>query len=105
MQREYTGIYSGSGKRRPYVQRGGGECCISLHRSACVGVTSCERGRRSQVSRKRKKKGVMLVILILFPFSLFPGELSASSFIDSSGGRGVQKTIGSALEEKARRAL
>jgi hypothetical protein len=24
-----------------------GECCISLHLSACVGVTSCERGNRA----------------------------------------------------------
>jgi hypothetical protein len=34
----------------------GGEYCISLHLSACVGVTSCERGSRSQVS-KREYKG------------------------------------------------
>jgi hypothetical protein len=39
MQGEHTGVYPGSGKRRPYVQRGG-EVCISLHRSARVGVTS-----------------------------------------------------------------
>jgi hypothetical protein len=40
------------GQRKPYVQ--GGEYCIFLHRSACVGVTSCERGSRSQVSRRGK---------------------------------------------------
>jgi hypothetical protein len=42
---------------------GGGENCISLHRSACVGVTSCERGNRSQVSRE-EKSGVWLEMLI-----------------------------------------
>jgi hypothetical protein len=31
---------------------GRGECCISLHLSACVGVISCERGSRSQVSER-----------------------------------------------------
>jgi hypothetical protein len=51
MQREYTGVYPGSGERRPYVQWG--EYCISLHLSACVGVTSCERGNRSQVSERK----------------------------------------------------
>jgi hypothetical protein len=30
------------GQKRSYVQRG--EYCISLHLSACIGVTSCERG-------------------------------------------------------------
>jgi hypothetical protein len=44
------------GQRRPYVQRGEREYCISLHRSACVGVTSYERGSWSQVSKKKKKK-------------------------------------------------
>jgi hypothetical protein len=29
--------------------------CISLHLSACVGVTSCERGNRSQVSERKNK--------------------------------------------------
>jgi hypothetical protein len=32
---------------------GRGEYCISLHLSACVGVTSCERGNRSQVSERK----------------------------------------------------
>jgi len=32
---EDTEIYPGSGKRRPYVQRGR-EVCIILHRSACT---------------------------------------------------------------------
>jgi hypothetical protein len=30
-----------------------GEYCISLHLSACIGVTSCERGSRSQVSQRK----------------------------------------------------
>jgi len=32
-------IYPGSGKRRPYIQRGGGVCII-LHLSACTGVNT-----------------------------------------------------------------
>jgi hypothetical protein len=61
MQGEYTGIYPGSGKEGP-TSSGRGEYCISLHRSACVGVTSCERGNRSQVSRK-EEGGVLLEML------------------------------------------
>jgi hypothetical protein len=34
-----------------------------LHRSACVGVTSCEKGSQSQVSRK-EENGVLLEMLI-----------------------------------------
>jgi hypothetical protein len=58
MQREYTGVYPGSGERRPYIQ--GERYCIFLHLSACVGVTSCERGSRSQVS-EREYKGDFLI--------------------------------------------
>jgi hypothetical protein len=44
-------------KEGPTSSRGG-KYCIFLHLSACVGVTSCERGGRSQVSeRKREYKG------------------------------------------------
>jgi hypothetical protein len=32
---------------------GRGEYCISLHLSACVGVTSCERGNCAQVSKEK----------------------------------------------------
>jgi hypothetical protein len=32
-----------------------GEYCISLHLSACLGVTSCERGSRSQVSQRKSE--------------------------------------------------
>jgi hypothetical protein len=42
---------------------GKGEYCISLHLSACVGVTSRERGNRSQVSKK-EYNGVLLEMLI-----------------------------------------
>jgi hypothetical protein len=56
MQEEHTGVYPGSGKRRPYVQRGGGEVCISLHRGARVGVTNM-RERASSPSLKERKKG------------------------------------------------
>jgi hypothetical protein len=59
---EYTGVYSGSGKEGP-TSSGGGEFCISLHQSACVGVTSCERGSRSQVSREEENE-VLLEMLI-----------------------------------------
>jgi len=37
--KRHTKIYPGSGKRRPYVQRGGGVCII-LHLSACTGVNT-----------------------------------------------------------------
>jgi hypothetical protein len=77
---------------------GRGEFCISLHLSACVGVTSRERGSWSQVS-KEEYYGVLLEMLIseawemlvLF-FSFFlcsspPSESSLSSpFIDLRGG-------------------
>jgi hypothetical protein len=62
MQGEYTGVYPGLGKEGPTSS--GGEYCISLHLSACVGVTSYERGKRSQVSRK-EKKSILLEMLIL----------------------------------------
>jgi len=38
--KRHTKIYPGSGKRRPYVQRGGGRVCIILHLSACTGVNT-----------------------------------------------------------------
>jgi hypothetical protein len=52
MQEEYTKVYPGSDERMPYVQRGGGYC-ISLHLSAYVGVTSCERGNRSHILERK----------------------------------------------------
>jgi hypothetical protein len=62
MQGEYTGVYPGSGKEGP-TSSGGGEFCISLHQSACVGVNIYERGTRSQVSRE-EKGGMLLEMLI-----------------------------------------
>jgi hypothetical protein len=62
MQREYTGFILVRAKKalRP---AGKGENCISLHLSACVGVTSHERGSRSQVSKK-EHNGMLLEMLI-----------------------------------------
>jgi hypothetical protein len=59
MQGEHTGVYPGSGRRRPYVQRGG-ESCISLHRGACVGVTSL-RERAVSPSLKERKKSTKMI--------------------------------------------
>jgi hypothetical protein len=94
MQREYTGVYPGSGKEGP-TSSWGGQYCISLHRSACVGVTSCERGSRSQVSRKEKNRVLleMLISEVKKISVLFPGEPSAFYFIESRGGRSVLKTL------------
>ena len=39
VMQEDTETYPGSGKRRPYVQRGI-EICIILHLSACTGVNT-----------------------------------------------------------------
>jgi hypothetical protein len=51
----------GQKKTLRLVRRGG--YCISLHLSACVGVTSHERGNRSQVSEK-EYNGVLLEMFI-----------------------------------------
>jgi hypothetical protein len=40
-------------QRKTLRPAGEGENCISLHLSACVGVTSCERGNRAQVSKEK----------------------------------------------------
>jgi hypothetical protein len=45
--------------RKKTLRPAGGEYCISLHLSACVGVTSCERGSRSQVSKREYKGGCL----------------------------------------------
>jgi hypothetical protein len=52
------------GQKKALRPAGKGEYCISLHLSACVGVTSRERGNRSQVSKK-EYNGVLLEMLIL----------------------------------------
>jgi hypothetical protein len=74
-----------------------GEYCISLHLSACVGVTSRERGSRSQVSKKEYNR-VLLEMLILeveemsvlffYPLLFIRPSLESSlpsPFIDSRG--------------------
>jgi hypothetical protein len=90
------GVYPGSDKEGPTSS--GGEYYISLHLSACVGVTSYERGNRSQVSRK-EYNGVLLEMLIsevekmsIFVVLCLENPLP-SLFIESSEGRGVPKTL------------
>jgi hypothetical protein len=68
MQGEHTGVYPGSGKRRPYVQREG-EVCISLHRGARVGVTSM-RERVSSPGLKEKRGKRWLLEMLVYCFSL-----------------------------------
>jgi hypothetical protein len=43
------------GQKKALRPAGRGEYCISLRLSACVGVTSCERGSRSQVSERKSE--------------------------------------------------
>jgi hypothetical protein len=49
------GVYPGSGKRRPYVQRGG-EVCISLHQSARVGGYKHAREGVEPKSQREEKE-------------------------------------------------
>jgi hypothetical protein len=91
------GSLSWFGQKKALCPAGKGEYCISLHLSACVGITSHERGSRSQVSKK-EYNGVLLEMLIsevgrcLSCFSVLrcpssPPESSLPSpFIDSRGG-------------------
>jgi hypothetical protein len=81
MQGEHTGVYPGSGKIRPYVQRGG-EVCISLHRSARVGVISM-RERASSPSLKERKKGQgwLFAVSISYFSSLSVVVWSGASFL------------------------
>jgi hypothetical protein len=51
--RRVHGGLSWFGQKKALRPAGRGEYCISLHLSACIGVTSCERGNRSQVSEKK----------------------------------------------------
>jgi hypothetical protein len=69
MQGKHTGVYPGSGKRRPYVQRGG-KVCISLHRGARVGVTSMrERVSSPSLKEKRGKRWLLEMSISCFVFS------------------------------------
>jgi hypothetical protein len=51
--RRVHGGLSWFGQKKALRPAGRGEYCISLHLSACVGVTSCERGNRAQVLEKK----------------------------------------------------
>jgi hypothetical protein len=84
MQREYTGVYPGSGKEVPTTS-GKGEYCIFLHRSACVGVTSCERMSWSQVSEKENEE-LLEKLILKSSLSPPPESFLPSPFIDSRGG-------------------
>jgi hypothetical protein len=81
MQGEHTGVYPGSGKRRPYVQRGE-EVCISLHRSVCVGVTSMRERAPSPSLKERKKGQGWLLEVSISRFSLLSVVVrSGASFL------------------------
>jgi hypothetical protein len=49
--RRIHGDLSWFGQKKALRPAGRREYCISLHLSACVGVISCERGNRAQVSK------------------------------------------------------
>jgi hypothetical protein len=49
--RSIHGDLSWFGQKKALRPTGRREYCISLHLSACVGVTICERGNRAQVSK------------------------------------------------------
>jgi hypothetical protein len=51
--RRVHGDLSWFGQKKALRPAGRGDYCISLHLSACVGVTSCERGNRAQVSKEK----------------------------------------------------
>jgi hypothetical protein len=53
--RRVQGGLSWFGQKKALRPAGRGEYCISLHLSACVGVTSCETGNRSQVSERKSE--------------------------------------------------
>jgi hypothetical protein len=63
-------VYPSPGKEGPTSSRGR-ECCIYLHRSACVEVTSCEREKQSQVSKENENVEVLLMI-VMPPFGGSP---------------------------------
>jgi hypothetical protein len=53
--RRVHGGLSWFGQKKALRPAGMGEYCISLHLSAYVGVTNCERGNQSQVSEGKSK--------------------------------------------------
>jgi hypothetical protein len=77
MQREYTGVYPGSGKEGP-TSNGEGEYCISLHRNAlCRGYKTRER-ELVQVSEEENEE--LLGMLILKSSVCLLGEFFALPF-------------------------
>jgi hypothetical protein len=63
--RRIHGDLSWFGQKKALRLVGREEYCISLHRSACVGLKACERGRQAQVSMGEKEyKGDCLRLLI-----------------------------------------
>jgi hypothetical protein len=110
--RRVHGGLSWFGQKKALRPAGRGEYCISLHLSACVGVTSCERGSRSQVSERKSESTKEIawdVDLLwwdgdwLFACPLSPPfvESPACPFIGSRGGRDAE----GALEVNFCRAL
>jgi hypothetical protein len=92
---------------------GKGEYCISLHLSACIGVTSRERENRSQVSKK-EYNGVLLEMLIseagkmsisFFPSAVLPRELLALPFYRLKGRVRFTTNPRGVLVDKVERAL
>jgi hypothetical protein len=54
------------GRKKALHPAEGEKYCISLHLSDCVGVTSCERGSRSQVSERERLQRRLLEMLIFY---------------------------------------
>jgi hypothetical protein len=83
-------IYTGLGRRMPYIQWGG-ESCIALHRGTYSrGLQAGERGRSSQVSRCVSVESLLVMSQIAYGFPSFPClEWSLlSPFIDARGTQG-----------------
>jgi ribosomal protein L24E len=55
MQGEHTGVYPGSGKRRPYVQRGGRGLYFLAPRCSCRGYKLAREGVEPKSQREEKK--------------------------------------------------
>jgi hypothetical protein len=55
MQGEHTGVYPGSGKRRPYVQRGGESLYFLAPRCLCRGYKLVREGAELKSQREKKE--------------------------------------------------
>jgi hypothetical protein len=104
MQREYTGIYPGSGKRRPYIQRGGR--VLYFLAPKCL--------RRGYKLREREPVPSLKEMLIsevgkmsisFFSSVIPPGELLALPLYRLKERVRFTTNPRGALEEKAGRAL